>query len=525
MGDALLAAGAIGAAIVAAGGVMLRDRRLSALCLALALALAVVLLASDRWEDPRVVDVRDSAGALAAAIAAGAIAIGLLATAIRRWPSLFPLLAVAALPFRIPIDLGGDSVNLLVPLYVVLAAGVLATVWKLWAGREAVGDDSDRRLDLPGGFPGTAARWLPAVLAGVLTLYAVQLTYSDDFSKGLENLCFFYLPFSVLFALMLRVDWSPRLLGGVLAVVLLEAAVFVLVAFVEHAVRDILWNPEVMKANLFHPYFRVNSLFWDPNILSRYLALAAVVLAAVVLATRSLRLALVATGGAIVLIGAMVLTFSQTSFVALLAGLVVLAALRWSARWTLAVGGAAAVAAVALVLAGGASLDLSLDKSNLNAETSGRADLIRGGLELAEENPVVGIGSGSFSERFKERFGSREAAASASHTEPVTILAEQGAVGILFYGALLLGAFAAMLAGLGPLAPGLRGFAAAPARPPPEEAGARTALAIARWAALACFAVILVHSLAYATFLIDPITWTLLAVGLALVRDPLTEGD
>ena len=46
-----------------------------------------------------------------------------------RWPILLPLLVVATLPFRVRLHVaGGQAVNLLVPLYVVIGAGVLATV-------------------------------------------------------------------------------------------------------------------------------------------------------------------------------------------------------------------------------------------------------------------------------------------------------------------------------------------------------------------------------------------------------------
>jgi O-antigen ligase len=240
----------------------------------------------------------------------------------------------------------------------------------------------------------------------------------------------------------------------------------------------------------------------------------------VLLGTGSRRPALLATAGSLVLLLGMGLTFSQSGFLALLAGLVILAALRWSARWTVALGGAAAVGLAAFVVLGGTNLDFSLDKRRLNAETSGRFQLFKGGLQLAEQEPVFGLGSGSFSKRFGERFGSQEAGATASHTEPITVFAEQGVVGLALYLALLVTAVATLLAGLGPLARGLRGFQPAAARAPPPPGRDRTVLAIARAAVLAGFAAMLVHSLSYAAFLTDPITWVLLALGLALVRNP-----
>ena len=48
----------------------------------------------------------------------------------------------------------------------------------------------------------------------------------------------------------------------------------------------------------------------------------------------------------------------------------------------------------------------------------------------------------------------------------------------------------------------------------PADTGAPGAL-------VACFVAMVVHSLAYAGFLIDPVTWALLGVGLSLARGPL----
>jgi putative inorganic carbon (hco3(-)) transporter len=518
MGDVALVVGAIAMALAVSVAMLVRAQRTRAAGLAIALVLAAVLLTADAWDDQRFEDLRDSPLALGLAAVGFAALVGGLAVLFRRHRAALPLVAVAALPFRIPIEAGGESANLLVPLYVVIAAGTAAAVMEAYSSR-AVAEPEER---LPGGLPGSAARWLPLVVAASVVLYAVQSSYSPDLPNALKNLCFFYVPFGVLFTLLLGVDWNRWLLAGVFGVAVGEAVVFALVGFVEYAVRDLLWNPQVETANVFHPYFRVNSLFWDPNILARYLAVTAVGTTAVMLWTRSTRLALAAAAGFLAMLATIAITFSQSGLLALLAGLVVLAALRWSARWTLAACGAVALAAVALALAGGASPDLSLDSKRLDEETSGRGELIRGGLDLAADRPLTGWGSGSFERKFGRRFGAdTEAAVTASHTEPVTILAEQGAIGLALYLVLLATATTALLGGLGPLAPGLRGFRAAPGRDPPGSDLERNALAIARVGVLAAFVAMLVHSLSYAAFLTDPITWALLAIGLALVRSPL----
>ena len=44
------------------------------------------------------------------------------------------------------------------------------------------------------------------------------------------------------------------------------------VGFWEYPARALLLNPKVIDSNQFESYFRVNSLFFDPNIYGRFLA-------------------------------------------------------------------------------------------------------------------------------------------------------------------------------------------------------------------------------------------------------------
>ncbi len=62
-----------------------------------------------------------------AAVLLGALAVILaLALLMRRRAEAFPLLAILALPFRVPIEADGRTVNLLIPLYLVVAAGTVS---------------------------------------------------------------------------------------------------------------------------------------------------------------------------------------------------------------------------------------------------------------------------------------------------------------------------------------------------------------------------------------------------------------
>ena len=201
----------------------------------------------------------------------------------------------------------------------------------------------------------------------------------------------------------------------------LEAVVFVAIGTVEYATRSLFWNDQVIRSNEFHTYFRVNSVFWDPNVYGRWLALAIVVAMAALLWARERRDQALLTALVAVLWIGLAPTFSQSSFIALLVGLAVLAALRWSLRWTLAAVGAGAVAAVLVVLlAGGSSVSLS----RINIDTSGRANLVSGGIHLFAQRPVYGYGVGLLparlprTRRHRRRCRSRSPTPSRSRSPP-----------------------------------------------------------------------------------------------------------
>jgi O-Antigen ligase len=270
----------------------------------------------------------------------------------------------------------------------------------------------------------------------------------------------------------------------------------------------------VIRSNDFHVYFRVNSLFWDPNVYGRYLALVIVVICAAVLWARNRNAALALSAAALVLSLGMVTTFSQSSFAALLAGLITLAALRWSLRWTAMLTAMGAAAAVALAVAAGSSLNVDFSTSNrANVDTSGRASLISGGADLFGDRPVWGYGSGSFSAAFRKHAGGKTPV-SESHTEPVTVAAEQGLIGLALYIALITTSLLVLMSGLRNLMPGLRNGRSMDVSNPPGRA--YDAYTVARAALLAAFIALLVHTLAYAGFFEDPITWVLLAIGASL---------
>jgi putative inorganic carbon (hco3(-)) transporter len=352
-------------------------------------------------------------------------------------------------------------------------------VCALMAGDEADPRDEKQRR--------SGVRWVERLLALYIVVYGVQALYSLDFEKALQQMVFFYVPFTLLFCLLRELDWSGRLVRLCLQVLVVLALLFAGVGFVEYATKTIFLNPKLVAANDVHTYFTVNSVFFDPDIFGRFLALVMILVAAVLLDSSEPREQITATGVLAVLWGALVLTLSRSSLAALLVGLGTLAALRWRTTRVL-------IAAAAVIAIGAAAIAITPKtfglNQGLNNASSGRADLVTGGLDMFGSRPVWGYGSGAFVREYHKRHPSTPTPQGASHTIAVTIAAEQGLIGLLVYLALVLTAIAVLI----------RGTRGDPVR---------AALAAA-WLAL------VFHTLLYADFLEDPFTWALLGIGTAL---------
>jgi len=494
--------GLVALAVLSAGAILARDRRVGAGSLLGAMLLAPVLLLADIWHSPQLSIVHRHP-LLAAAGAAVALAVLVaLAVVIVRRPALVAPLAVLALPFRIPIQAGGATSNLLVPLYLVVAAGAVAFVWSTRSG--TAGDTRPSRITPDPGRPRPATstrrprgailgpgragpRWIERLLAAYVVLYALQSLYSSDFETALQRMVFFYVPFALLFCLLRTLPWTPRLLRWCLGLVSALAVVCAGLGFVEYATKTLILNPKLVAANDVHTYFTVNSVFFDPDVFGRFLALVMIPLAAVLLYDKDRREQLAATAGLFVLWAGLVLTLSRSSLGALLVGLGTLAALRWPARRTL-------LAAAVVIGIGAAAIAITPNTFGLNqganGASSGRASLVSGGIALFADRPAPGYGSGSFVHEYRAHNPGSSQTLSASHTIPITIAAEQGVIGEVIYLALVLVAAVVLIRGAG-------------------GEPARAALA-------AAFLALVFHTLLYADFLEDPATWTLLGIGVAL---------
>jgi putative inorganic carbon (HCO3(-)) transporter len=481
----LVASGAAALALLA------RDRRLRLAAATLALAASPALVAGDVWHSSRLVDLRQDPLKLSVAIAAATLTVGVAAAAFSRLPWAFPVTLFAVLPLRVPIQVAGETAHLLIPLYLVIAAGLASVGYAELAGERRSGAGRAWRSNAAFAGEPPPAVWLRRLIAAMLVLYALQTAYSVDVSNAIENACFFLIPFAVMLMLIGEVRWTRGILGGVLVAVAAMALVFAAVAFGEYAARDLLLSRgNLLQSNQLHLYFRVNSLFYDPNLFGRDLAFVLVALGAFLAWSRDARAALPAALAAGILLAALALSYSITSFLALLVGLLVVAGLRWGLRWALAGGAAIVLCAGLFLLASGTERSQIGSSDDLNTFSSGRVNLVSGGIRLARDRPAAGWGSGSFGAAFSRHV--QRARTTVSHSEPITVAAEQGVIGLVPYVALVALALVVLLGG--------------------------ASASVATAAIAACFVALVVHSLGYAGFATDPATWAVLGLGLALRR-------
>jgi putative inorganic carbon (HCO3(-)) transporter len=414
---------------------------------------------------------------LAAAAVVGLLLAAAGAAILVRIPWLFAIAALACVPARIPVHVGSTTANLLVPLYGVVAAGALAFVWE-----ELRGPPRAREL-------GPLA--LP--LAAFVLWTGLSLVWSDDLRQGAISLLFYYAPFGLVALALARLRLERRWLLAVYGELVLMALVFAAIGVYQWATRDVFWNPKVIVGNAYAPFFRVNSVFYDPSVYGRFLVVAILATLVVALGRVGLReLAAATVGIALIWVG-LLFSFSQSSFAALAGGILVASALTWRRRALAAI----AVGAAVLVVVGVAtprvrSSVLGHSRAGLNHASSDRYRLVRNGIRIAVAHPVEGVGVGAFRHAYAERLHlkGKEPKSAASHDTPVTVAAETGLPGL------------ALLAWLWAVAFGVP---------------LRLRSAASRIVGVALVA-IAVHSLFYNAFFEDPMVWGLIGLAAVLAR-------
>jgi O-Antigen ligase len=401
------------------------------------------------------------------ALVFGVLVIAAAAWALLRWPVAVPVALLAAAPFRISTSVGTQKAYLLDPLYVVLAASVLALVVRVLRGRPS--------RPLP--------RFI-AVPAALFVFYAgLSLLWTHDLRQGSIELLFFLFPFSALVVAVVNSPyraWHPRALAVTLVAL---ASLFSAVAIFQRLTHGHLLASDVERANAYTSYFRVTSLFKDPSIFGRHVVIAIGVLLVAMWLAR-VRFWIAAALIAFLFLG-LFFGYSQSSYAALFAVTVAVSFVLGGpmVKRVLVVG------AVAALLAGAALVAATAVSDSARQATSGRTRLARVTWIVFEHHPVVGVGIGGQPQASKEEAKTRlSAKRDRSHTTPLTVAAELGILGFAIYAWLMI------------------------------ASGRLLYLVTQRERALglglaSVFLALFVHSLFYAGFFEDPLVWGVIGVG------------
>jgi hypothetical protein len=418
------------------------------------------------------------------AVALGVFAVVIcsvpVALLLRRWPWILAFAVLPAVPARLPLDLGGAHSQLELPLYLLAGAAGVQIALEI-----VKGDTRSRELGP-----------LAVPLAAFVLWTGLSILWSNDVRAGSFELIAYFLPFGVIAVGVARAPWSRRALTWLGVELVGLALVFAAIGVFQYTTRNLFWNPKVIVGNAYLPFYRVNSVFWDPSIYGRFLMVAIVVALVAVVRGESKRLALGAAAALVAIWIGLLLSYSQSSFAGLIVAVVALLALVWRRAALLAT----AFVALVLLSTGIANPNVQnafLKRSGaaLNRATSDRAGLVYNGVRIAVENPVAGVGVGAFRHHYAALTGlkGKEPKKAASHDTPVTVAAENGLVGLALFVWVLVSAFSTL------------------ARSKGDPFVRRVVLAVA----LGLIG-ITVHSLFYNHFFEDPTTWCLLGLaGLA----------
>jgi len=407
-----------------------------------------------------------------AAVVAGAVPLA-------RYPAVVPVALLAVAPFRLPVELGSEEAFLLVPLYFVLAASVLALAARMIRGAS------------PGGVP----LFLALPLIAFVGFAAVSFLWTWDERAGGIVLAFFVLPFTAGLATVARAPLAPWLPRALLVTLAALGALFAAVGIWQAHTRTLFFARDVAVANAYTTFFRVTSLFKDPSLYGRYLVIPIVALLVAILLRRGRTLDWIAAIAFIAfLFWGLFYSYSQSSFVALFVVVFAVALVGAGRRLRIVL----LAAALAATLAAAAFAAQSVEGRSAKDVTSGRSRLVSVTLDAFTARPLAGVGVGGQPQASTEESGRGSASRNASHTTPLTVLAELGVVGFALY-AWLLGAAAWAL-----------GLVAR--REPAFGVGLAAVLGA-----------LFVHSLLYAGFFEDPVTWGVLGVAAAVLSRPPTE--
>ena len=292
-------------------------------------------------------------------------------------------------------------------------------------------------------------------------------------------------------------DWLPRAL---LVTLVALGTLFAAIGIWQAHTRTLFFGRDVEVANAYTSFFRVTSLFKDPSLYGRYLVVPIAVLLVAILVRRGRTLDwVVATAFVAFLFVGLFYSYSQSSFVALFVVTFAVAVVGGDRRTRIVLLACALVATLAAAGVAGAAIGGRSAKD----VTSGRSRLVDGHARRVPGAP----GRGSRRRRPAAReLGDRPEGITEPERvahEPLTVLAELGVIGFALYLWLLAATVWALVL------------------------VSRTDRTFAVGLGAVLLALV-VHSLLYAGFFEDPLTWgviglTAAALATAPERSAATE--
>jgi O-antigen ligase len=380
------------------------------------------------------------------------------------------------------VELGEEEAFLLLPLYAVLASTVIALAARMLRGEH----------------PPAVPLQLALPIAAFVVFASISLLWTWDERAGGIALAFFLFPFVAGLGVVARAPLAPWLPRALVITLVALGSLFAAIGIWQAHTRTLFFSRDVEVANAYTTFFRVTSLFKDPSLYGRYLVIPMVVLLVVLLARKTRSVMWVALAGVIAfLFLGLFFSYSQSSFVALFVTAAAIAFVAGDRRFRVVL----VACAVAATLVAGAFAAAEIEGRSARDVTSGRSRLVDITYEAFKLRPAAGVGIGGQPAASAEAIGRRSARRNASHTTPLTILAELGLVGFALYVWMLAAVGWALIL----VARVQRIFA----------------LGLA-----AVLSVLFVHSLLYAGFFEDPLTWG--AIGLVaalLVRAPAPQAE
>ncbi len=308
-----------------------------------------------------------------ALVTVGAAAAIALAVPLARRPAVVPVALLAVAPFRIPIQLGKQDAFLLLPLYLVLAASVLAVAYRM----------------VRGWTPPPPPLFLALPTAVFVAYTSLSFLWTYDLHEGGIELAFFVFPFMAGFGVVARTPVAPWL-GRALAVTLVAlGSLFAAIGLWEAHSHRLIFARDVQVANAYTSFFRVTSLFKDPSLYGRYLVLPIALLLVALLVRRGRSLEWIPLAALIAfLFAGLYYSYSQSSFVALFCVTFAIAFLAVGRRLKTFLLVCAAIAAV-----GAATFAAqAIQGRSLKEVTSSRSRLVTITLDAFELKPVAGVG-------------------------------------------------------------------------------------------------------------------------------------